>query len=165
VEALFRALQPRLLRYLTARIGQAADDVASQTWLETVRVLPAFTGDADAFRALLFTVARRRTADHRRTQRRRHEAAVDELPDVAARGDLEEDVAAGLASDAAVQCIVATLPADQADVVLLRVVAGLSVDEVAQVVGKRPGTVRVVQHRALRRLAVTLGNDAEMRES
>ena len=59
----------------------------------------------------------------------------------------------GSVAQAAIDALVADLPPDQAEVVLLRVVAGLGVDEVAEIMGKRPGTVRVLQHRALRRLA------------
>ena len=63
------------------------------------------------------------------------------------------DVEAALAGEEAVRRIVALLPPDQADIVLLRVVAGLPVEEVAAITGRQPGTVRVLQHRALRRLA------------
>lgn len=73
-----------------------------------------------------------------------------ELP---AAGESPEDaVVAASSGDAAAQRIAKLLPADQADVILLRVVAGLSVDEVAAIVGKRPGTVRVLQSRGLKRL-------------
>jgi RNA polymerase sigma-70 factor (ECF subfamily) len=53
----------------------------------------------------------------------------------------------------------ATLPADQAEAIVLRVVAGLAVDRVAEIMGKRPGAVRVLTHRGLRRLAQRLAAD------
>jgi len=63
-----------------------------------------------------------------------------------------------LSAAQAIARLVATLPPDQAEVLMLRVVGGLSADESAEVMGKRPGTVRVLQHRALRRLARELGS-------
>jgi RNA polymerase sigma-70 factor, ECF subfamily len=71
-------------------------------------------------------------------------------------------VVAALSSDEAIRRITALLPPDQAEIVLLRVVAGLSVDDVAGITGRRPGTVRVLQHRALRRLAERLERPEEL---
>src|SRR5688572_24297164 len=71
IARLYRSEQPRLLRILQAEVGDAADDVASQTWLEIMQSLDRFEGDARGFRALLFTIARRRVADHRRSRVRR----------------------------------------------------------------------------------------------
>ncbi len=161
---LYRDLQPRLLRVLRVQVGDAADDVASQTWLEVVRMLHRFEGDEAGFRGLLFTVARRRAADHRRAGRRRPtvptepsslDTAVDQRPGV------EASALAALGADDAVRRIVELLGADQAEVVLLRVVAGLPVEEVARILGRAPGTVRVQQHRALKRLAALLVGNGE----
>ena len=77
ITRLYRDLQPRLLRILRVEVGDAADDVASQTWLEVVGALRRFEGDQRGFRALLYTIARRRMADHRRTQRRRPLAVIN----------------------------------------------------------------------------------------
>jgi len=161
VAVLYRSLQPRLLRYLRARAGQDAEDIASQAWLEIARGLPRFTGDEDEFAAFVFTVARRRLADQRRALRRRPvDPAGDEtlaaLPGTAAP---EDEAIAHLRGEDAARRIAELLPAEQAEIVLLRVVGGFSVDEVARLVGRRPGTVRVLQHRALRRLAAQLGDD------
>lgn len=111
-----------------------------------------FTGDGDAFRAWLFTIARNKLIDERRRAVRRP-VTVAETVEMATVGSAETEVIAGLAGDAAAQRIVALLPADQAEVILLRVVADLSVEQVAQIVGKRAGTVRVLQSRGLKRLA------------
>ena len=161
VAVLFRSLQPRLLRFLRAGVGADADDVASQAWLEIARALPRFTGGEDDFAALLFTVARRRMADHRRAVRRRPVAAAgeDALATVADGGVTEDDVIARLRGEEAARLIATILPPDQAEIVLLRVVGGFSAEEVAAIVGRRAGTVRVLQHRALRRLAERLGDD------
>jgi RNA polymerase sigma-70 factor (ECF subfamily) len=84
---------------------------------------------------------------------------VERLVERGGIGDVEEEAMAGLATDAAIARI-ATLPPDQAEVVLLRILGGLSVREVAAITGKRPGTVRVLQHRALRRLAREVRREA-----
>jgi RNA polymerase sigma-70 factor (ECF subfamily) len=156
VADLWRAEHPRLVRVLRGLVGDAAEDVASQTWLEVMGLLGRFEGDERGFRALLFTIARRRVADHRRTLRRK--PAVPMAPDDIAAGtplhrDAGRDVAAASEGVEAVALIRAMLPAHQAEIVLLRVVAGLSVDDVAEIVGRSPGAVRVQQHPALRRLA------------
>jgi RNA polymerase sigma-70 factor (ECF subfamily) len=162
VAVLYRSLQPRLLRFLRAQTQtHDAEDIAAQTWLEIARALPRFAGDEDGFGAFVFTVARRRLADHRRAVRRRPLDLVgdDALLTLAKEGDTEDDALAHLGGEEAARRLAELLPPDQADVVLLRVVAGLSVDQVAELLGRRPGTVRVLQHRALRRLARQLGDD------
>jgi len=161
VNILFRSLQPRLLRFLRAGLGHDADDVASQAWLEVARALPRFTGGEDDFAALLFTVARRRAADHRRAMRRRPASpgGDEALATMADSHDTEDDVIARLRGEDAARQIAAILPPEQAEIVLLRVVGGFSAEEVAVIVGRRAGTVRVLQHRALRRLAERLGDD------
>jgi RNA polymerase sigma-70 factor (ECF subfamily) len=159
ISAIWRSEQPRLLRVLRAEVGDAADDVASQTWLEVMGALRRFEGDERGFRALLFTIARRRMADHRRTQRRKPATPVApvDLHDLRARHDARSghgsEVLAQLGSDQAVAAIVGLLTTEQAEIVLLRVVAGLTVEEVAGIVGRTEGAIRVQQHRALRRLA------------
>lgn len=160
--AIYRRHHGRLLRVLGTEVGDAAEDVASQTWLEVFGSLGRFEGDEQGFRAFLFTVARRRVADHRRTRWRRPVTAVE--PEVLhATADpapaIEELVASGLDGDAAVRRIVEILGEDGARVVLLRIVAGLSVEEVAGIVGRSPGAVRVLQHRALKKLAAALGDE------
>ena len=161
VSHLYRSLQPGLLRYVAGREPREAEDVASQVWLEVARSLSRFEGLEQEFRAFVYTIARRRVSNARRTRARR---PADLVPNetlaevVAARNDPASEAAANLDSDVAVRRIVGYLSPQQADVVLLRIVAGLPVDEVAAIVGKRPAAVRVIQHRALRRLALVLGD-------
>ena len=162
VAILYRWLQPAVVNYLRARAGDDAEDLASETWLAVARALPTFSGDETAFRSWVFTIAHRRLVDHHRASARRprtktltpaegdgHEGPV-ELP---GRDDPAAEVVTAVAGDEAVRRIVALLPPDQAEIILLRVVAGLPVEEVAEITGRRPGTIRVLQHRALRRLA------------
>lgn len=154
VGLLFREHQPPLLRYLRAREPAAADDVAAEVWHGVLRNLDRFDGDEVGFRAWLFTIGRRRLGDHRRTMGRRHEVVVDgtQLDRPAGDGDPAEAFAA-MQADEAARALVASLPPDQADAVLLRVVGDLPVKDVARIMKRSEGAVRVLQHRALQRLA------------
>jgi RNA polymerase sigma-70 factor, ECF subfamily len=148
-------MQPKLLRYLRVQCGDACEDVAAETWLQIVRDLPAFIGTADGFRGWLFTIARHRAIDAARARAAR---PADPVADVGAAGRL---AAAPSAESEAIERIstrkaldlVATLPSEQAELVALRVIAGLDVSTVAELVGKSPGAVRVSVHRGLRALA------------
>jgi RNA polymerase sigma-70 factor (ECF subfamily) len=164
---LWRDLQPRLLRYFMVAVPAAAEDLASETWLAVVRSLGRFQGNEPAFRAWVFTIARHELLDWRRRAARRPiaDVPVTGLTDMAAMAAPDDPAASameGLSTRAAL-AVVATLPADQAEAVVLRVVAGLDVDRVAAIMDKRPGTVRVLTHRGLRRLAERLGADARLR--
>ncbi|MFP5318445.1 MAG: RNA polymerase sigma factor [Acidimicrobiia bacterium] len=161
LDALYRRLQPALLRHLTSAHAWQAEDIAADVWTEVAAALPRFEGDDDAFRAWLFTLARRRVIDSYRRAGRRH---TDPLPDDvsgAADDRPEEDVVARLSGEATIARLHRLLPPDHARVVLLRVVYGLPVEQVAALTGKQPVNVRVIQHRALRRLAVRLGAERQ----
>ncbi len=154
---LYRRVQPRLARYLRFEEPQVADDLAAEVWVTIAAKLATFEGDEDGFRALAFTIARRRVIDHRRRGvRRRTSAAAPET--FADRVDEHHGADPSTALDAqeAVDRIVALLPPAQAEVVLLRVVADLDAETVARMVGRSANWVRVTQHRALRKLAEQL---------
>lgn len=153
--ALYRDQNPRLTRYFAAQAAVVADDLASETWLAVARQLHRFRGDEAAFRAWLFTIARRRLIQHWRASSRRPSTPVspETLPDRAGSDDPEAVALAGVSARDATRSIAEALPRDQAEVILLRMLADLDVAQVAEILGKRPGTVRVLQHRALRRLA------------
>lgn len=155
IAALWRDLQPPLLRYLRAVEPGAAEDLASEVWLQAARGLERFRGGEDDFRAWLFTIARHRLIDWRRQAERRRTAPVAWIPDRPATDDPEADALDGL-STAGALALLGELPAEQAEVILLRVVGGLDTDRVAGIMGKRPGAIRVLQHRGLRALAVRL---------
>ena len=154
---LWRDGNPPLLRYLRVIAPDIAEDAAADTWVRVVRGLAAFRGDEQAWRAWLFTTARRRAIDEGRRQSRRPVAPLDEMPP--ARLPVSPD-----AADVAIEhlgtrsalTLVAGLPALQAEVVLLRVVAGLDTGTVAGLTGRSPGAVRVAAHRGLQRLAQIL---------
>ena len=150
---LFRDIQPTLLRYLHV-ITPEAEDVAGDTWLQVVKGLPRFRGGEEAFRAWLFTIARHRAVDAGRSRSRRPDVPLT-LAQIAEQ-PLAPD-AAELALEAistrSVMVLIKSLPREHAEIIMLRVVAGLEAADVARIVGKTPGAVRVTAHRALRRLA------------
>ncbi len=153
VQRLYRDLNPALVRFLSAQAAGAGEDLAQEVWLGAAKLLASFSGDEQGFRAWMFTIARRRLISHWRRARRRPQRTTDpsHMPELDPRAEDQPDTR--LLADEAVLALVAGLPRDQAEIVLLRVVGGLDAEEVGKIVGKRPGTVRVLQHRALRKLA------------
>jgi RNA polymerase sigma-70 factor (ECF subfamily) len=156
-EAVYRALAPRLARYARGLVGQDAEDVAAEAWLQIVRDLARFDGDWDAFRGWAARILRNRAIDHLRAQSRRPSTgptleAVLELP---AAENTEVAVEEALSTTGAIE-LIATLPQDQAEAVLLRAVVGLDAKSAGAVLGKRPGAVRVAAHRGLKTLASRL---------
>jgi RNA polymerase sigma-70 factor, ECF subfamily len=150
---LWRQLQPRLLRYLHVLNCADADDVASETWLAVVRDLPGFSGGEEDFRRWLFTIGRHRAIDDVRARRRRPAVPMTETIAAVADTDLVEDqVLHALSARTAVK-LLGGLPADQAEAVALRVLAGLDTAAVAVILGKSAGAVRVALHRGLKALA------------
>lgn len=151
---IFRDVQPTLVRYLRVVAPGAADDVAGDTWLHVVEGLTGFSGGEAAFRAWLFTIARHRAVDQGR-RRARHPTVTLEDSGAAERLTAPDaaDTALARIGVRAALAMVASLPGDQAEIIMLRMVAGLDVQQVARITGKSPGAVRVATHRGLRRLA------------
>jgi RNA polymerase sigma-70 factor, ECF subfamily len=162
---LWDALQPRLLRYLQVIGCDDVDDVAGETWLQVVRDLAKFKkDDADEFRAWVFTIARHRAIDAARSRQRLRDKVLGADPfaatvTVTMASPVEDEALAQLSTRQAV-ALVAQLPRDQAEVVALRVIAGLDTGDVARLLRKSPGAVRVALHRGLR----TLANDPRIRK-
>ena len=153
---LYRDIQPRLLRYLHALAGQDAEDIASETWLQVTRDLAGFTGSYDGFRGWVATIARHRALDHLRRTARRPALPVpaDDLaawPATGAAADTAQTALDAVATGHAV-ALIATLPPDQAEAVLLRAILGLDAITAGQVLGKRPGAIRTAAHRGLKTL-------------
>jgi RNA polymerase sigma-70 factor (ECF subfamily) len=164
-EAAFSALwhdaNPALLRYLRLMAPWSAEDVAAETWAHVAKRLPGFRGDEAAWRAWLFTTARRRAIDEARRLARR---PVVPMPDETAGAfpvapDTADIALENLDTQAAI-ALVCELPRLQAEAILLRVVAGLDTDVVARMLGRSPGAIRVATHRGLRRLAEKLSSRA-----
>jgi RNA polymerase sigma-70 factor, ECF subfamily len=159
---LYRDTQPRLLRYLGALAGQDAEDVASETWLQVARDLHGFTGDYDGFRGWVATIGRHRALDQARYRSRRPPAVpvpAEDLAGLAAADDTAAGAIEAVGTDAALR-LIATLPLDQAEAVLLRAVVGLDAETAGKVIGKRAGAVRSAAHRGLRTLASRLKQPA-----
>lgn len=142
-----------VLRYFRGRGMADPEDLASQVWVDVARGLDRFEGDGDDFRRWLFTIAARRRVDEIRRQRRAadRDELVQAQVDPAVTADdptferaLQLDRALGL---------VQSLPDDQAEAVMLRVVADLDVGAVAEIMQRTEGHVRVLVHRGLKRLA------------
>ncbi|MFI5677989.1 RNA polymerase sigma factor [Streptomyces cellulosae] len=157
----YRIVQPGLLGYLRGIVGDDAEDVASDAWLEIARDLGRFKGDGAGFRGWSATIARHRALDHLRRQRVRPRAAtleqdVLELPGPSSTHDQALE---SLSTEYALE-LVRGLPRDQAEAVLLRVVVGLDGPAAARVLGKRPGAVRTAAYRGLKRLARQLDGES-----
>jgi RNA polymerase sigma-70 factor (ECF subfamily) len=145
---------PVLLRYLRVIAPDAAEDIAAETWVQVVRGLARFRGNEQNWRAWLFTTARRRVTDQARRQARRPTVSLEALPDPAEawHGPDAATVALENLDTRAAIALVARLPPLQAEVIMLRVVAGLDPAAVAGLLGRSAGAVRIASHRGLRRL-------------
>ncbi len=153
VESIYRELAPAVVGYLRGHGLRDPEDAASEVFVGMVRGLPRFVGDAGDFRTWLFSIAHRRMIDERRRRARRPEELV--APEAfsaslasSRTGDAEEEALAVVGTQWAVAAIHLLSP-DQRAVVLLRVLADLSVEEVAAVLGKSPGAVKSLQRRGL----------------
>ena len=144
--------------YLRGIVGDDAEDVASDAWLEIARDLGRFKGDGAGFRGWSATIARHRALDHLRRQKVRPRATAleNDLLELPAMHSTQDQALEALSTEQAL-ALVARLPRDQAEAVLLRVVVGLDGPAAARVLGKRPGAVRTATHRGLKRLARQLG--------
>ena len=145
---LWEAYSPAVRRYAAARGSQEPDDLTSEVFLGVLTGLAGFTGDEPAFRTWLFTVTHRRCLDELRKRTRRRTEPSAEVDD----GRLEasaEDRAVENDEAARALALLGTLSPDQREVLYLRIVADLSVEQVAEAVGKRPGAVKTLQRRGL----------------
>ncbi|MER6471346.1 RNA polymerase sigma factor [Streptomyces collinus] len=154
----YRIVQPGLLGYLRGLVGEDAEDVASDAWLEIARDLGRFKGDGAGFRGWTATIARHRALDHLRRQRVRPRgtALEQDVLDLPGPHSTHDQALESISTARALEQV-RSLSRDQAEAVLLRVVVGLDGPAVARVLGKRPGAVRTAAYRGLKRLARQLG--------
>ncbi|MFJ8820253.1 RNA polymerase sigma factor [Streptomyces sp. NPDC102467] len=154
----YRMVQPGLLGYLRGLVGDEAEDVAAEAWLEIARDLGRFRGDGAGFRGWTATIARHRALDLLRRQKVRPQPSALErdVLDLPAAQNTAEQVFEILSTERAL-ALLAALPRDQREAVLLRVVVGLDGPAAGRVLGKRPGAVRTAAYRGLKRLARQLG--------
>ncbi len=147
---IYAALAPGVLGYLRARDVADPEDLAGEVFLQVVRDLPRFDGPARGFRAWVFKITHHRLLDERRRAARRIERTVadPEAESEPPGGNVESEALERLALER-VTSVLASLSPDQRDVLLLRIVGDLSVEDVARVVGKRTGAVKQLQRRGL----------------
>ena len=153
--AIYRDVQPRLLRYATVLVGRdAAEDVTAEAWLQISRDLHQFVGDVDRFRGWAATIVHHRAMDACRAGARRPTTAPpdDERDEPVGASDTAAVALDALSTDLALT-LIAALPREQAQAVLLRAVVGLDARTAGEVLGKRAGAVRVAAHRGLKKLA------------
>jgi RNA polymerase sigma-70 factor (ECF subfamily) len=156
---LYRLVDPLLLNYVRTIVGPGdAEDVTSEAWLEIARDLGRFRGDGAGFRGWAATIARHRALDHLRWQRSRPRATLleQDILELPAAEDTAAEALERLSTRQAL-ALIATLPPDQAEAVVLRVLVGLDAASAARVLGKRPGAVRTASYRGLKRLSRLLG--------
>lgn len=160
LERLYQVFSPAVLGYL--RIQGAADpeDLSNEVFLGVFQRIGAFAGDEDRFRSWVFTIAHSRLIDDRRRTSRRPQLVQDptDVPVERHGGDAEQDALERL-SRRRVQALCEELVADQRDVLLLRLMAGLTVEAIAESLGKSEGAVKALQRRGLANLRKILERD------
>jgi RNA polymerase sigma-70 factor (ECF subfamily) len=150
----YRQLAPAVLGYLRAQRAIEPEDLLGEVFLQVARDLPRFSGDDDALRRWVFTIAHHRLIDDRRRRARRPQLADGEVPEAAAP-ELADAV------DPALIAALDRLTADQREVVLLRFVADLPLEAVAKLTKRNVGAVKALQHRALEQLGRILRASAD----
>jgi RNA polymerase sigma-70 factor (ECF subfamily) len=151
-EQIFSLLNQRLHGYVRVRGAADPEGIVNEVFLRVFAGLDGFDGNENQFRAWLFTIARNKLIDEQRRRQRRPEEVLSDQVLTDAVGDAEIDALARL-GDGWVHEQLAMLTAEQRDVLLLRIVSDLTVDSVAQVLGKQPSAVKALQRRALRTLS------------
>ncbi len=162
-EAIYRDLAGSVGGYLRGRGAPDVEDLVSETFLSVAKDIHSFSGDEDAFRSWVFTIAHRRMQDAWRSHGRRVPVADGEAAQVRAESKWQgnaEDEAMTSMSTMEVDALMSHLTTAQRDVILLRVVGDLSVAQTAHVLDTSEGAVRALQNRALRDLRKVVGDDA-----
>jgi RNA polymerase sigma factor (sigma-70 family) len=160
-EVLYRDLAPVVTGYLRMHGAAEPDDLASETFLGVFTGLTGFSGDEDALRSWVFTIAHRRLVDDWRRRSRRPQV-TDDAGDLTLLpgGDAEDDALLRVGTED-VHRMCAGLPDDQRSVLLLRILADLTVEQVAGVMGRSVGATKALQRRGLRTLRERLENSSE----
>jgi RNA polymerase sigma-70 factor (ECF subfamily) len=149
---LWRNYQPRMVRYL-AMFTNEPEDLCSEVWIKIATSIKSFKGDSKAFKGWIYTIARNAATDLARKKAR-----------IGTSVELNEDDWTGENSTMVeVMDLVKRLPQEYAEIIMLRVVADLDASEVAEIVGKTQGNVRVLTHRGLKQLKEMLTNGGEHR--
>ncbi len=166
VDSVLRWIRPLVLRYCRARVGSqektfaSADDVAQEVCLAVFAALPSYRDQGRPFLAFVYGIAAHKVADAHRSSARNRAEPVPEIPDspdLADAGPEQRAMQGELAGR--MDKLLDMLPDKQREILVLRVVVGLSAEETAEAVGSTPGAVRVAQHRALGKLRNVLQSE------
>jgi RNA polymerase sigma-70 factor (ECF subfamily) len=145
---LYRDLAPVLLGYLRSQGAREPEDLLGDVFVQVVRGLGTFDGDEAGFRSWVFVIAHHRVVDERRRRRHRPQPVPTSSLDRPSAHDVAGDALERVATER-VRRIIDRLASDQRDVLLLRLVGGLTIEEIARAVGKRVGAVKALQRRGL----------------
>jgi RNA polymerase sigma-70 factor, ECF subfamily len=158
VGAVIALIRPMVVRYCRARLGRvdrssvSADDVAQEVCLAVLTALPGYRVQGRPFLAFVYGIASHKVIDAHRAATRNRSEPVADIPDAVESSDGPEQRALRIELSSEMGKLLDTLPEKQREILVLRVVVGLSAEETADAVGSTPGAVRVAQHRALARL-------------
>ena len=151
-------IRPRVVRSCGGRVGAAerghlsADDVAQEVCLAVMTALPRYQDQGRPFMAFVYGIAAHKVADAHRSSARNKSEPVSEVPDVIALDDGPEQRALDSESSRQMHELLGTLPEKHREILILRLVVGMSAEETAVAVGSTAGAVRVAQHRAIAKL-------------
>ncbi len=148
LRAVYEELAPRVHGYLRARGASEPEDLTSEVFLTVFTRLATVTGGAAGLRTLVFSVAHARLVDDLRRQYRRDDVSYEDWHDDRSTGSCEDEAVERI-NAAGVRALLDELPTDQRDVLLMRLVADLSVEQTAEAVGKSTGAVKQLQRRGL----------------
>jgi RNA polymerase sigma-70 factor (ECF subfamily) len=158
VADLISTIRPLVVRYCRARLGRfdrssvSADDVAQEVCLAVLTALPGYRVQGRPFLAFVYGIASHKVIDAHRAATRNRSEPVSDVPDRVESGDGPEQHTLRVELSEEMGRLLEKLPEKQREILVLRVVVGLSAEETAEAVGSTPGAVRVAQHRALARL-------------
>jgi RNA polymerase sigma-70 factor, ECF subfamily len=171
IDHVLRAIRPLVVRYCRARLGRtertfaSADDVAQEVCMAVLTALPSYRDQGRPFLAFVYGIAAHKVIDAHRAAGRNKSEPVPDVPDSPEVSGGPEQYALQFEAAGEMNRLLDTLPDKQREILVLRVVNGLSAEETAEAVGSTPGAIRVAQHRALARLrkAMSEGRMAEGR--
>jgi RNA polymerase sigma factor (sigma-70 family) len=158
---IYRALAPQVRGYLAARGATDADDVTGEVFLQVVRDIRSFSGGERDFSAWVFAIAHHRLLDEVRKVRRHPEDLVSDqaMAERISPVDAEEEALRSVTRDL-IRTVLRRLSPDQQSVLTLRILADLPVEQVADVIGKRPGAVKALQRRGLAAMKREMSREA-----
>jgi RNA polymerase sigma-70 factor (ECF subfamily) len=170
VAELLRRIHPMVVRYCRARLSgghrslSTADDVAQEVSMAVLAALPSYRREGRPFLAFVYGIASNKIVDAHRAGARSKSSPVADVPETATGAPGPEQLAVDAAVASRMNELLRLLPANQREILIMRVGAGLSAEETADALGTTAGAVRVAQHRALAKLRQLLTNDTGLAE-